>query len=286
MHTEQCDDAEEFLYRSATYRAADPIRTNVLGSVATSVAQGFQHYEKLWWWLVVDGGDVIGAACRTEPFWLQLGPMPRDASATLARTMVSHDTSLPGINGLSAVVQDFLDTWCATTSPLASRPWSQTQDNLIYEAGTMRAPDVEGQLRLMTMEDFDLAVEWNNDFSAFIDGAPYHATDLDLEALTAKIEHDMLYCWVLDDLRVSMVGHASPVRIGEHTTTRIGPVYTPEEFRCHGYAAAATAALTRSLQRQSHCVMLLADATYPTSNHVYRGIGYEVVDRFVRIEFS
>ena len=77
MEIVRCSTPDEFLAASITYRAAEPIRTNVIGSVATSVVDGVRAYDAHWWWIVRgDDGDVVGAALRTAPFGLQLGPMP------------------------------------------------------------------------------------------------------------------------------------------------------------------------------------------------------------------
>jgi predicted GNAT family acetyltransferase len=83
-----------------------------------------------------------------------------------------------------------------------------------------------------------------------------------------------------------MVGHASPVTIGTETVTRIAPVFTPRERRRRGFAAAATAAVTNLLSESATRVVLLADANYPTSNHVYQSIGYFEVDRLVRFQLT
>src|SRR5262249_725551 len=59
---------------------------------------------------------------------------------------------------------------------------------------------------------------------------------------------------------------------------RIVMVYTPAEFRGHGYAAAVTATATRAaLDLGAADVVLFTDLDYPTSNGVYQRIGYRPV---------
>jgi predicted GNAT family acetyltransferase len=286
MQTAQCRDASEFLRQTSAYRASHPLHTNVLGSIATSTAAGFRDYDAYWWWIVLERGDVVGAACRTAPFCLQLGPMNDEAASSLAYAIAQSDDEFPCLNGGHEEVRNFLAAYATTGSHGSSRTAAMNFENVIYEASAMRVPDVPGRLRLATMSQFDLASTWMTEFSTFINGAAYQPTRYDLDALRARIEGSMLYFWCVEEEPVSMAGHAAPVSAGTETVTRIAPVYTPETHRQHGFAAAATAALTNALMSTGSRVMLLADATYPTSNYVYQGIGYFEVDRVMRFELS
>src|SRR5205823_10825158 len=59
---------------------------------------------------------------------------------------------------------------------------------------------------------------------------------------------------------------------------RIGPVYTPPELRRRGYASALVAALSqRMLDQGRRLCFLYTDLSNPTSNRIYRAIGYEPV---------
>ena len=68
---------------------------------------------------------------------------------------------------------------------------------------------------------------------------------------------------------------------------RIGPVYTPPEHRRRGYAAACTAAVSQHLldHDADGCVLYTALAN-PTSNAIYRRLGYEAVAETLRYKFG
>ena len=57
---------------------------------------------------------------------------------------------------------------------------------------------------------------------------------------------------------------------------RVGPVYTPPEFRRRGYASAVVAGVSRRLldEGRRYC-FLYTDLANPTSNRIYQDIGYE-----------
>lgn len=59
---------------------------------------------------------------------------------------------------------------------------------------------------------------------------------------------------------------------------RIGPVYTPREFRGQGYASACVAAVSQYLLESGRqfCT-LFTDLGNPTSNKIYMNIGYAPV---------
>lgn len=71
-----------------------------------------------------------------------------------------------------------------------------------------------------------------------------------------------------------------------HGAYRIGPVYTPPEFRRRGYAAAATAQVSKVLRDGDSQVCLFADLANPTSNKIYQGIGYRPVADYPRFVFG
>src|SRR5689334_20539190 len=100
-------DAAEFLARSASLRAQEPVLTNVIGTMAQMVVAG-REFEQQWWWLVLDeGGSPVGCAMRTAQRNLVLGPMPPSAAEALATTVPDADPELPGVSGPAAVAAAF-----------------------------------------------------------------------------------------------------------------------------------------------------------------------------------
>jgi GNAT superfamily N-acetyltransferase len=286
MQVVQCASAAEFLRLTDSYRAIEPIRTNILGSVAASVVNGMQRYDESWWWLVHDGvGEVIGAAMRTAPFGMQIGPMSDEAASALGGEVARSDRGLPWALGSQDAVRCFLDAYLDVVVP-ARAGVSRGRCDVICEAADLTVPVVKGAFRQATIGDFDLALQWTYEFLEFIDGAPPRLDDDDRDTLRSRLLLGSLWFWAIDGMPVSMAGHAWPVETPGGVVTRVGPVYTPEPQRGHGYAAAATASLTQALLRRGSRVMLYADVANPTSNGVYRRIGYREVDRVVRLDIT
>ncbi|MHB1087619.1 MAG: GNAT family N-acetyltransferase [Acidimicrobiales bacterium] len=285
MEVVRCASPTEFLDTTASYRERDPIRTNVLGSVAISISQGAHHYDECIWWVVRDGAEVVGAALRTAPYGLQIGPMSGDAAAALAFAVALHDDGFPWVFASDASIVSFMEAYRSTGSPGSTRQSVWGRRDVVYEAGAIALPIVAGTYRVATLADLDLAFRWSVDFQAFVDGAAPRADKRDRDSLRSRITGGGLWFWCVDDAPVAMAGYASPVKVPSGTVTRIGPVYTPEEHRGHGYAAAITSVLTATLVRRGSRVMLFADAANPTSNGVYQRIGFHPIDEVVRVDF-
>lgn len=283
----QCDSPEEFLKATTSYRMAEPFLTNVLGSVAQAVAEGSQKYDDYWWWVIRDDrGSVVGAAFRTAPFGLSLGPMSAESASVLARKVATVDDVFPWILGPEEIVEAFLVAYRTEGTEGSGRVAKRTRRDLIYVIDKLSMPRAEGTARLATIEDFDLAFEWYVAFSTLMDGVAPTPDENDRASLSATLRAGRLRFWCVDGTPVSMAGHAVPVETPRGVVVRVGPVFTPEESRRHGFGVAVTAALTANLLEQGFKVMLYADADNPTSNSIYQTIGYQLLQEIARYELS
>jgi predicted GNAT family acetyltransferase len=88
--------------------------------------------------------------------------------------------------------------------------------------------------------------------------------------------------WDVDGAPVSVAMLRAPAA----GVSRIGPVFTPEDRRGHGYGSAVTAAAVNLAHRSGTPeVVLFADLANPVSNAIYQRIGFEAVADSVRINF-
>jgi predicted GNAT family acetyltransferase len=122
--------------------------------------------------------------------------------------------------------------------------------------------------------DRELVLAW---MDAFVEEALPESSPEDAEGwLERKLasEDGGIVLWVDDGEPVSFAGCGGPTPNG----IRVGPVYTPPELRRRGYASALTAELTKMLlERGRKFCFLFTDLANPTSNSIYRRIGYEPV---------
>lgn len=285
MEARRVETAEQFLEDTLGLRAVDPLRTNVLGSVAGGIAGGLPWQGgECFWWVVRDGGEVVGAAMRTPPFSLSLSPMPTDALEVLAGEVLAADPELPGVAGFEATVDGFLAASARRGGPGADAV-SRRLPQLLYEAPSVRVPEVEGDFSFATEVDAELLVAWTDAFGVEVDG-PHRPAGDRRAMVDAAIAEQRDALWRVDGTAVSLAGHAIPVQTPSGAVTRVGPVYTPPELRRRGYAGAVTGRLTQEILARGSRAILYTDALNPTSNHVYQDLGYELVDRFTHVHFA
>ncbi|MFJ4841583.1 GNAT family N-acetyltransferase [Streptomyces sp. NPDC088746] len=256
------DDVDAFLAAAGASLAARPAENTLLLTVTATLRKDgpFAFGTEppvLGWWRGADG-EVAGALVRTPPYLPLLGTASPEAVAALADAL-----PLPGVNA----DRD-------TARVLAAR-WPRhrvDEEHRLYRLGTLVSPSPApaGRPRAATAADRALLVGW---FRAFGEetGQPGDRAGRSVDERTA---HGLLTVWEAHGEPVSMAGRSH--RIAD--MVRVAAVYTPPEHRGRGYAAAATAEVSRVAQEEGAGeVLLFTDLGNPTSNGVYRRIGYEAV---------
>jgi len=278
MKLVECRDAARFLERTAIYREHNSWLTNVIGSVALSVASGVRTYDHHRWWVVEEGGDVVLAAMRTAPHPVSLGPGPAAAAHLIGAAVAEQDDDTEGFNGPEGVVHAALSGYVSTASVGSRRESQVTRRDVVYALERLREPNVRGVARRAETTDEDIVVPWVYDFHHELD-IPHVST----EGTLARLEQGGFWLWEESGIPVSLAGFANPVVTPAGTITRIGPVYTPVVHRGHGYAAGVTAAVCREIETSGSSAMLYADADNPTSNGVYQRLGFVRVDDVISL---
>jgi predicted GNAT family acetyltransferase len=270
-------DASTFLTRSASFRSVQPYLTNVMGSVATSVAGGYGTYETMSWWIIEDDErNVRGMMMRTAPHKLVLSPMPNEALVPAVDAVLERDPEIPGVSGSRDLAQSFL-TRFIQVSGRALRVEVE-RAILVYVLGTLVDPAPSGGYwRTGEQDDFELLLTWWNGFADDTD-VERHGLE---ESVRTALSDGRIYLWIDADRPVCAVAHSLVVATPSGSVVRIGPVYTPPAERRRGYAGRLTAAVSSRLLQRGHGLILFTDAANKTSNGVYTRLGYQKVDELV-----
>ena len=265
-------DAEGFARSAGDFLAAREAEHNLLLGLTGRLRADANSYgdDEPYFAVVEDRGRVVTAALRTPPHQLVLAETDDPAGyVALAADVHAVFAELPGVSGPASAIGSFVSAWAALTGAGARRTMSQR----IYEATEAVRPEgVPGGMRQAGDEDRELLLDWLRAFMR--EAVPEEAEDATgfLERRAADPDA-RLVLWE-DGAPVSLAacGSATPHGI------RIGPVYTPPELRGRGYASALTAELTRELLAagRDFC-FLYTDLANPTSNSIYRRIGYRPV---------
>lgn len=205
---------------------------------------------------------------RTPPNKLVLSKA-KDLSAVtaIARDLYSIQASLPGVSGLVAEAERFVEIW----QTLTGESYQMAIQMRIHQLTAVQpVATASGHLRPATEDDRPLLLEW---FKAFVEEA-IESLGNDIERMVDRsLKTQSVYLW--ENSRIVSFACGSQFL---PSAARIGPVYTPPEYRRQGYATATVAALSqRLLERGCHSCFLFADLANPTSNRIYQAIGYQPV---------
>lgn len=292
---EQTGDPAAFLARAGAHLALDP----VLGTVVTTTADRALREPDApahprWWASVVDVAtdEVVGVAMRTapfEPYPLYLLPMPYAAARDLARWLVAHEPDARHANGAREAVETVLG---ALAGVHGGTPRVLEHDRLWEVEQVVPPTGVAGAPRQATTADLDLVTAWCRDFLPAADrqaGRPPRTGEgdhLDRDWAAGRIEQGTMWLWEVEHEGrrevVHLTGHSLPA-LG---VARVGPVYTPEPHRGHGYAAALVAHVSQRLLDAGARACLFTDVDNPVSNGVYERIGYRPRAEMVRMELA
>jgi len=278
---ERLTSAGDFLRRTESFRSKQPMETNVIGSVATSVADGTRSYSACFWWLIRRDAEIVGVAIRTAPYRLVLSPMPLAATGILAREVHAVDPDFWGVSGPEDVSREFIEHWCIQSGrDLNDFPLHMRDTIYVLQKHTPLS-GVQGLARKAGVADIPLLAEWLQAFSSEVGvlSVPPSAAELEARILTSTF-----IIWEVANRPVALSGHAPLVQSPEGSIGRIGPVYTEPNERGNGYGAAVTSAVIAHLTAIGcSTIMLYADSDYAKSNRVYLGLGFRPVGALVEL---
>jgi GNAT superfamily N-acetyltransferase len=255
------EDPQAWLDATSAYRGANPLTTNILGSIAQSVVDGRGYDAEHWFVARDDGADVVGAAVWTVPHKLVVGPMSPEAARAVGAAAAATGRRVPGVNGPVAVAPH-----AAAALPGVVR--EDRRERILALHDYLAPTPVLGAARPTTSDDSALVVSWLDAFMAEVD---LLVVD---NAAAERSSRGRLHLWEVDGVPVSMAGHAPVLDTPGGRIVRIGPVYTPREHRGRGYGAAVTAAVVEALLPIADLVLLYTDAANPTSNALYERLGF------------
>ena len=272
----ESDDAGPVLVLAGAYLAGDPVAHNV---VLTILHERAAHPEPGSYWWVTVSDHVVGVALQSPPgHAASITPMAADALDALVPVMARTVAGLPGVVGDAATAAGFAGRWTEVTGSGAAARDGQR----LYRLASLRVPSgVSGGPRPAAPDDLELVLSWWRGLAADTGEEPPGA---DGDAVVARrIDQGEIWMWTDDDRPVSMA-RLSPPAAG---AVRVGFVYTPPERRRRGYAAASVAALSaHGLRQGAQECLLYTQLSNPTSNGVYRRIGYQAVGEILAYRFD
>jgi predicted GNAT family acetyltransferase len=251
---------------------SDPVELNLLSTILTNMTENGKYGR---FWIVRDETSaIVGMALQapeTRP--MNITKMPSEAATQLADFIHAQDFKLPGVGGAVKASPKFAGRWTELTNSGAM----PSKALRIYEQKDYDwTQPVKGRLIRFTEQNIDLAIRWMLEFCKEI-GEPLD----DVEEFTRfRVSKGLMCFWENDEPRC-LLGHTAPL----NGVVRIQAAYTPKEARGSGYATNAVGTLSDQLAKDGLRRILYTDLENPTSNKIYRNLGYEAVSETLIYKF-
>ncbi len=280
MEARRLDDPADYAGHVLPFLLRAPARHNLYLALLDTLQRHPTTYPEFHLWIVEDHGEIVGAAMQTPPHNIVLAePGIAEVVDLLVDAIDDADVRPPGVVGGVVEAHAFADAWGARHG--GDHRTINRQG--IYELTTIRdRGSADGGPRLADADDLALLLDWHEAFLA--EAVPDHVGD---EAairrrIDALIAEGGYWFWEADGAVVSLTGASLAPPGG----ARVGPVYTPPALRGRGYATALVAhASAEALAHGATRCYLHTDLANPTSNAIYRRIGYEWVCEATEIRF-
>ncbi len=281
MKTRIIQSAGEFLAVVGDDLLFDEIRHSLTYGVAEKITQDPHQFgaDHPWFITLEHEEKIYAAAIRTPPHRPILAHISGDIeriSSELVRSINAVDRIIPGVIGDKEIAEPFTQQWCESFGTQILDVIAQC----IYQLTELIVPRfAEGGLRKANLNDEEIVFTWA---AAFHREAVGDVLSNDhLQRYHQRILEGDIYLW--DNAGpMSMAARTRPTRSG----ISINGVYTPPENRNHGYATSCVAALSeRLLQYYDFCV-LYTDLSNPTSNSIYKKIGFKEYCDSVQYTYS
>ncbi|WP_053852373.1 GNAT family N-acetyltransferase [Streptomyces sp. NRRL B-24085] len=276
------EDIDDFLARAGEFLRSRPVAHIMpLTWTARLRARGAAVYgaEDAVFGVLERAAEVHAVFYRLSPRrGLGLTPLTAEQADALAAQLVALGHSVPSISADEGTAAVFAEAWRRHTGA-ASRLRVRL---CLHRLGTLVPPEPfpAGRGRPVEERDREQLMDLCRGFAADVGEAV--TIDAGTWAGTRFADKSYTFWETPDGTPVSLAG-ANPMVAG---LVQVDPVYTPARLRGRGYAGAVTAEVSRAaLAAGAEHVVLFTDAANPTSNALYRRLGYVPVVDWAAYDF-
>jgi uncharacterized protein len=268
------EDPAFVLRRADEFLSSKAVEHNLILSILHA---RLAHSDPGRYWIALYGEKTVVGVVVQSPleYPATLTPMEPRAVWAMVDAIAEAGVTLPGVNGDAATAASFAGQWSERCKS-AIKPFQGLRLYELLEVGEV--PHTEGHLRQAGPQDRSLMILWTR---AFRDEIGERANDSELR-VDRGLAAGQLWVWDKKGEATSMAVSQGPTK----GVVRISGVYTPPEKRNGGFAAACVHALSEHLRGSGYRCILYTDLGNPTSNSIYRRIGYRAIAEALRYRFE
>ncbi|MBX2926711.1 MAG: GNAT family N-acetyltransferase [Saprospiraceae bacterium] len=225
----------------------------------------------------LEDGQILATAMNTAAKAIVSGTIkdPRYMSA-LSDYYRANEIDLTGAVGERFYAAAFSDAY--------GKPVVGEVNMIVHQLTTVnQLPPASGRMEVAEDADIELLTNWTIRFEEEVHVSPILPRATVLKSVQTRVNAGNFFKWVDKGEIVSI---AAIVRKTKNIGI-VGLVYTPDEWRGKGYATSCVQKLSERILQSgfAHCG-LFTDKANPTSNHIYREIGYVPVTEFADLAYA
>jgi predicted GNAT family acetyltransferase len=271
---ETFQNAQKFLARAQTTLVAkEAINSLLLGTCL----QLIQHPERITaapYFATVGKGVLVDlAAMITPPYNLVLASDVFNVEPSLeilADDLIENEWQVRGVTATKSLARSFAELWSGKTSG----GYALEMAIRVYECrAVIPSASIPGELYQATLDELEMVTQWT--FAFMEETFPHQLLEPQIiQALVRnRVKDGEIFLWN-HDLPVCMAAKTRPTMNG----ISINYVFTPNQYRHNGYATACVAKITQTLLSSGYKFCSLnTDLANPTSNSIYKKIGYNPI---------
>jgi hypothetical protein len=225
-------------------------------------------------------GEVHATFYRLPPRALGLSPLTPGQADSLAARLAALGHPLSTVSADHGTATAFAGAWQRHTGAV---PGLRDTRLRLYRLGTLTPPEPlpEGRGRVLGEQDLELVMSWCGAFAEAVgEAVPVNAGSW----AGTRFADKRYTLWETPDGTPVSIAGMNPMIGGQ---IQVDVVYTPARLRGRGYAGAVTAEVSRAaLAAGAREVVLFADLSNPTSNALYRRLGYRTLTDWAVYDFS
>ena len=266
------DDAGWVLDKAKVFLSSRPVHNNL---ILTLLHARVTHWTPGRYWVATDENAVVGVVFQSPlSFRAIVAPMEPKVVPPMVDAISDAKIKLPGVVGDVATAAHFAGQWTERQKSSVTPFMGQR----LYEVDIVEEPaTIRGHFRKAVPDDRECLIEWVRQFYTDIGVQESDAEHL----VDSRLAAGQLWLWHSAG-PVSMASNTVPVE----GVVRVQLVYTPPEHRNNRYASACVASLSKQIRDEEYRCILYTDLGNPTSNSIYRRIGYRAVAEAIQYRFE
>lgn len=240
------------------------------------------QYDDYFLALAENDEEIVAACLMTPPHALQLVVFQQlpEIEKEIAVHLRNLGVKVSGIVGERETTRLFARAWTQQTGERVKT----LMDQGLYRIDAINRglKKSAGSWRVASNKDAKILIEWYKLFEEETGLGRQSTQEQATQRIEEFLDRKEVFVWEVDGSIVSCMKKGRPSKNG----VTVSFVFTPMIFRANGYARTLVAEVTEELLLEYDFVMLYTDLANPTSNKIYREIGYEQITNPVHLIFE